>query len=188
MPLPSSPEIEAIRDESRALSAALRCIDGPLSNEARSAIETVYADYYVTDAETRLVHMAMSKLLRIDREPDPNQPAGPFDMSIANRDQSEVDQIIFEVVADAWAAWAFQSGTDEALADLRSIEVPQGEGRALHLMALHPWLLAVTALLENDPEEARRQYRRATELGAQLGTESNPAIQWTYAATFTSGG
>lgn len=179
--LESNPGVQEVLREADALSAALSCLDGPLTDEARTLIEDVLSGYMVTDAETQLTFCAMSRLLRrrLNTVPSPT-------------DHQDLDRQVFKKTAGAWMAWAFQSGRgrDMALAELKKmtllvIEATEGAGGALHLMALNPWVAAVTALLENNPEEARRQYHRATEIGAQLGTETNPAIQWTYAATFS---
>lgn len=178
--LASNPGVQEILREAKALSAALKCLGGPLSDEARTLIEGVLSDYAVTNAETQLIFCAMSRLLGLRRKTVPPPGNSP-----------DIDRQVFEKTAGAWMAWAFQSerGRAMALAELKKlvlivIETTEGAGGAIHLMALHPWIAAITALLENNHEEARRQYHRATEIGAQLGTETNPAIQWTYAATF----
>lgn len=90
----------------------------------------------------------------------------------------------FETTARAWMIWAEKGSTSEALEALHQLEDPSAKKEALHLMALQPWRLAVEALLEEDLAEAKRQFLRATELGSQLGTETNPVVQWSYAASF----
>jgi len=90
----------------------------------------------------------------------------------------------FETVARAWMIWAEKGPASEALAELHQLEDPSPKEGALHLMALFPWKLATEALLEEDPAEAKRQFLRSTELGSQFGTETNPVIQWAYAASF----
>lgn len=189
--LESNPGVQEVLREADALSAALSCLDGPLTDEARTPIEDVLSGYKVRDAETQLTFCAMNRLLRrrkwllrrrVKTTPSPT-------------DHQNLDRQVFKKTASAWMAWAFQSGRSQAmaLAELKEMtllvtETTEGAGGAVHLMALRPWMLAVIALLENNLEEARRQYHRATEMSAQLGTESNPAIQWTYAATFTKVG
>lgn len=90
----------------------------------------------------------------------------------------------FETIAQAWMVWAEKGPVSQALEALHQLEDPSTKREALHLMALQPWRLAVMALLKEDPVKARRQFLRATELGGQLGTETNPVVQWSYAASF----
>jgi hypothetical protein len=52
------------------------------------------------------------------------------------------------------------------------------------VMALTRWLTAVENLTRGNVETSRRYFRRATVLGGEYGTASNPVIQWTYAASF----
>jgi len=179
--LDSNPGVQEVLREADALSAALSCLDGPLTDEARTLITAVRDGYPICDTASLLTFEAMSLLLSNRHRVAVQEPMHP---------KREVDWAFFDVIAMAWIAWAIGAQPEEPLVELRKmtllvIETTEGTGGALHLMALHPWVAAVTALLENNLEEARRQYHRATEIGAQLGTETNPAIQWTYAATFT---
>lgn len=97
------------------------------------------------------------------------------------------DRYLFESVSKAWIQWASLSkkDLDEALCSLRSLrDQPPGASGALHLMALDPWRGAVEALLSRDADTARKFFLRASELGSELGTESSPTVQWTFAASF----
>jgi len=52
------------------------------------------------------------------------------------------------------------------------------------MTALAYWEKAITMAITSDFEEAERYFDRATEVGSQYGTRSNPSICWSYAATF----
>ena len=178
MDLPSSPEIDMIRAEARALTATLNCVEaGELSDDARALVRDLYEVFMEpTLAEEHIVSCAQARIL--GRTPT---------VELFTPTSEPADEAIFEVTGRAWMIWATGAGRRaEALSQLQAIPAPKGnatEGQAIHLMALHPWVLAVTALLVGNHEEALRQFRRATELGGQLGTESNHVVQWTYAAS-----
>jgi len=50
-------------------------------------------------------------------------------------------------------------------------------------MALEPWGRAITALSEDNQDEAVRWFRRSIEFGAQNNIETSDAIQWSYVAS-----
>jgi hypothetical protein len=169
-----SPQVRRIFDEAAALSAVLQCVEGQGDPaEAISLVEKV-AVPKPTDNAGRLVQAAMAFVLQ-----------KPVSTELAPGDG--LDESIFEAIGRAWIAWATSTGQDQAQKALATIPAPRGpqpEGGALHLMAMQPWAQAVSALLQDDLAEARRFFRRATELSSQCGTETNSAIQWTYAASY----
>lgn len=93
---------------------------------------------------------------------------------------SDVDRFFHQTFL-VWSAWA--AGRVQEAQDLMPKKVPE-QGSELHLMALRPWYEGLKALSRDDAQEARRLFRRSTEIGGQLGTETNNAIQWAYGATF----
>lgn len=104
------------------------------------------------------------------------------DIKLTDDKAKGADARVFEAFAQAWLAWA--AGRDPT-AYLSPKTKEGGEyGGAIHLMALEPWGGAIRELHEGSIDEARRLFRRSMELGGQCGTETNDAIQWTYAATF----
>lgn len=96
------------------------------------------------------------------------------------------DQHVFTTCATAWMRWA-EGRSDLARAALdagASEDLHLGRGGALHVMALTPFRAAIEALIRNDTTEARRLFRRSIEIGTQMGTETNPIIQWAFVASF----
>lgn len=90
----------------------------------------------------------------------------------------------FSYVAYAWGCWATGDVANARVWLKMADRLPEASGEALHMMALNPWKSAVEALVEGNQDEAMRLYRRAMEIGSQVGTPTNTAIQWTYAASF----
>ncbi len=174
MPFYQSPQIRMIFARADALSAALTCVERGCGHEkAVQLVEDVFGPEPADDYG-KLVHAAMAHI--IDR---------PIMVSLQGGETD--DQRIFDAVGRAWIAWATGLGRANARKTLQDVPVPKGprmEGGALHLMAMHPWAQAVTALLQDDLVESRRLFRRATELSSQCGIETNSAIQWTYAASY----
>jgi hypothetical protein len=175
-PFPKSRKIRRILLEADALSAALRCAEGRGCRDdvTRRQIRDLLSGHEKSDNPSMLIHSAMSHIAEM-----------PFCATFQPGDTTE--QWVFEVIARAWCAWAGDTGRAESLKALKDLPVPTGplpEGGALHLMAMQPWAQAVHALLEADPVEARRWFRRATELSSQCGTETNSAVQWSYAASY----
>lgn len=174
MPFPKSTQIRRIFARAAALSAVLTCVESGGDREAAVLlVEDVFGPV-PDDDYAKLVHAAMAHI--IGRPTDVSLQGGKTD-----------DQRIFDAIGTAWVAWATGEGKADARKALQEIPVPKGprmEGGALHLMAMQPWAQAVAALLQDDLVESRRLFRRATELSSQCGTETNSAIQWTYAASY----
>lgn len=167
--------VEYILAESRALSAALASIHGAGSQEDASILVASVLDVQKEPSDTSelTTRAAMSFILGRQVEPPNFKPL-----------DKPHDRHVFESVSKGWITWASQGDLDGTLKELRSLSVRLSGKSYLHLMALNPWKSAVEALLERNPAESWKQFRRASELGAQFGTESNPVIQWTFAASF----
>ena len=174
MPFPESPAIRRIVIKAKALSAALKLAEGGAGTQdaVRALVQEALTDH--SDNSSAVAHVAMSHILG---------RAAHIDLQTGDT----AEGLGFEVVGKAWIAWATGVGTDEAKKALVELPAPQGpqpEGGALSLMAMQPWAAAVSALFHDDFDEARRMFRRATELSSQCGTETNSAVQWTYAASY----
>lgn len=174
-PFLESSSIRAILEQAEALSAALRYVESRRGREkVVRQVQASLSAHEVTDNPSALIHVAMS---HIAGEPS----------SISLDPPESVEEIVFTTTAQAWIAWATEQNRASSFEKLRTLPIPRGplpEGGALHLMALQPWAQAVHTLLENNPDEARRWFRRATELSSQCGTETNSAVQWSYAASY----
>ena len=165
------PAVQQIVAENQALSAALSLVEGLGSDslDVRKGVRSALPGYIISDSQSRVVRLAMKLIAGVKIERGDT------------RISSKALKGDFEIVAKAWIAWAvaLPQKPQSWLGELGQVK----EG-AIRSMTLQPWAQAVEALWENDPVEARRFFRRATEISAQLGTETNPAIQWTYAASF----
>lgn len=177
-----SPYIEQAITEAKALSAALAFVEGQgPREEAVGLTEKALHGHDGKNLHGIVTRYAMEHI--VGRSHNTSVVVKPNGKSLERR--------IFETTSLAWLRWISQEGAESSLEALRLLqeegESCQPQGGALHLMALRPWQLAVRALISGDREEAKRLFRRATELGSQCGTESNPVVQWTYAATFFTG-
>jgi hypothetical protein len=175
--IPQTPAIQRILFRSQALSAALQYIEAAEAAPRGHVIQLVersLGSFEPTDNPGRVERAAMGLIVgrpeHIKLEP-----------------AESLDQRVFTIVGQAWISWATSVETEEAQRALSQLPAPRGpqpEGGALHLMALQPWAAAVSALIHDDSLEAQRMFRRATELASQCGTETNSAVQWTYAASY----
>ncbi len=192
-----SPSTEMLRifAESRVLRDAFAYVDQgkgqpTLIREAVRASMTTSP----TGTENRLIELAKTKLVTgIISEPAracSAEQVGDFRQVRPSVIQAHVsartDRQLFKAIGQAWAFWA-ASNSEDARALLE--QLPQGPftGSALHLMALKPWREAIQNLTEGCTEIARRNFKRASEVSSQVGTETASAIQWTYVASFFHG-
>lgn len=161
--------------EMKVLSALLSCVaGGPPVPDVRSLVRPVLEAQSPKDAESLVRSFAMMKLL--------GEPLSPPELEAGEGAASR----LFVRTARAWMLWAV-GRLDEAKIALKTTVCepsPREGGGEIHLMAIGPWCVGVSALLRDDPEEARRFFRRSVEVGSQLGTETNNAIQWALVATF----
>jgi hypothetical protein len=174
-----SPAVKQLIAEQDALSAVLACVEGRGDREeAKRLTEEALQGHEGGSLEAILTRYAMERIVGRSHAPLPE----------VELEKEPFERHLFETTALAWLLWLTRvQQLDQAQEGLRQLLEDGGyqpQGGALHLMALRPWQLAVEALLTGDPQEARRLFRRATEIGSQCGTETNPAVQWTYGATF----
>lgn len=169
------PETLFTVQETRALAHAMTWVEGRGADRdaVRSSVGDVLAKLQVQEAADHLIQTAMAKIA------DAN-----LDVAI-EVDNSAPDRKLFSTTALAWTLWARgEPGEAERILREDTKDDIVAKGSAIHLMALHCWRGAVEALLRGSMEEARKLFLRAIDIGAQAGTETGPAIQWAYAASF----
>lgn len=177
-----NPEVQKVIAEGRALSLALNVIEGDTdADEARRATQRVYdrcdpdslSDWVQAFAACRILGLKFRGLV-----------AALLTTEDLIEDPQERD--LFEATAYAWIIWA--SKTPDNSGYLHRLQAAresfQEREGLLHQLALGYWAGAVEQLFLGDDGEARRLFRRTADVGGQLGTETNPVIQWTFAATF----
>jgi hypothetical protein len=167
-----SPEIEALAAESKALTAALSCVEG--DGDRKAAVDLVRQVFHrmsTDDLEDWVIKVAMCRILG-----EPWTGIAPVKVV------QGADWQFFEIVARSWVSWVHGDiNVARELLD-HSRELPRKQ--SVHGIALGFWQHAIEALVERESAKARKLFRRAAEFGAQYGTESNPPVQWSYAASF----
>ena len=151
--------------ESKALRAALANMDN-----ARDLVRGTF-EAPRSGPEGEVIATAMLHIL--------GTATAPLTLSAKNPDMA-----FFCYTANAWSNWVLN---DPAMAKkwLRQAgTITEAPGGALHLMALRPWKAAIEALLARNTEEAKKLFRRSLEVSGQMGTSTNVALQWSYAASF----
>lgn len=164
--------LERTLAENKALSAMIDALTPHGCEQAVDQVRALWTGEVPEDPDDRVIFVAWARILGISVEV-PIIPSG-----------DDTARHLFARTARAWMLWAIGEGTKAKVA-LETIPEDRGrEGGEIHLMALGPWCHGVGALIRGDREEALRYFRRSTEIGSQLGTETNYVIQWTFAATF----
>jgi len=122
--------------------------------------------------EDRLTLVAMSHCIGIPREDliqEPPSKEGPWARQT------------FEVLAFGWMRWLVLKD-ERVLEDILSLG---GEDDAAgETLSLNFWARAIELLVRGQKDESKRFFERATEVGSQFGTRSNPLICWSYAASY----
>lgn len=168
------PEAVNFFEEAEALSTLIRHLTDPRV-PTQNAIDFVRHTLPLIDrdsAEGSLISASMAKILRVNiPEPDFLPVSGPS------------DQQEFAVITRAWIHWA-RKDLDQASHAIQFAPLYAAKGSLLHIMVLRPWRDAVRSLIISHPREAQRMFHRSMEMGCQIGTETNSAIQWSYVASF----
>ena len=166
-----SPGIDVFAAEARALSAALSCVEERGNRQlASDLVRQVFHRMSADSLEDWFVKVAMGRIIG-------ESFASPAPVKIV----ASPDWQLFEIVARSWVSWAHgEAVVAQELLD-RSAELRFKP--SVHVTALEFWRSAVEALVARD-SSARRLFRRAAEFGAQYGLDSNPPVQWSYAASF----
>jgi len=168
-------EISRLMSESRAVAMVCEAIEGRESPlRVQQFIQGLFRNQPSDTVEDRITWYAMGKILQSEL-PAPDR----FD-----EETEDAERALFLSVAWAWVVWASGGSKDSALAELDKLRLQEEGPNVLHHLALSNWAFAVRALLTSKTKEAKRRYRRALDVGSQFGTESNPVITWTYAASF----
>jgi hypothetical protein len=155
--------------EGRALTRALAVVEvGACPTEAIEFCSSYLLGHVIQTVEDLLIDGALRKICGVDPEAYKSMTLEP---------DEEISCPLFNEGAAEWIQWAFGMWLpfDTWATPSRS---------ELNRMALCHWLRAIALLRDGNSREARRYFRRATTLGGLYGTASNPAIQWTYAASF----
>jgi hypothetical protein len=104
-----------------------------------------------------------------------------------NVDLSTPENKVLSTIADAWVSWLLDR---DGKAVSRLSEAVQTIDReiidisVLNGMTLKFWAEACLAFANASIEDSKRLFERALEYGGQFGTESYPAVQWSYVAAF----
>lgn len=171
-------EIRRLMSEGRAVAMACEAIEGRESPlKVQQFIQGLFRNQPTDTVEDLVTWYAMGKIAqeelpapaRIEEEPE------------------DSERVLFLAVAWAWMTWVSGGSKASALAELDRLDQEESPS-VLHHLALSNWAFAVRALLMGKTKEAKRRYRRALDVGSQFGTESNPVIVWTYAASFFRSG
>jgi len=91
----------------------------------------------------------------------------------------------FDSLATGWMRW-LTMGDMAVLGTIAKMHEGSEDDGAVETLSLNFWAQAIELLAQGDREGAKRFFERATEVGAQFGTSTNPTICWTYAASYFS--
>jgi len=93
----------------------------------------------------------------------------------------------FEAIASGWMRWLVTGSKDKGVLSYIT-NMPPEEGAegddAAETLSLNFWARAIELLVQEERDQAKRFFDKATEVGSQFGTRSNPTICWTYATSF----
>jgi hypothetical protein len=158
----------------KALTLALTYLDQPeldLRTAALTEVDRLFKRMKSNSLEDITMRCAQARILNV-----------PFTLPRLEVIQAPTVRKRFGILATAWMEWAAGKSPHDLLesAPKSSTEF----GGALQWMSLDPWAAAIAALGNEDVSEARRLFRRSVQLGTQCQTESNPVVQWAYAASF----
>ena len=132
-----------------------------------------------------LLHPILDEVIRTSLHKVAGNPISKKPLGNPSRSSSETHLI--ETASMAWLGWAGGPDPGHAASELARVQwdIPiRDEPGALHRTTLQLWLAAIVRLEAEDLPEAHRFWKRAIEIGSSLGTESHPAILWSYAASF----
>lgn len=164
--------------ESRALMAALTVVESSKKLEGVPPEVLIFNEKFSKEGtvEGAVIETALWVIC--------GRAAGFSAPKITIRGRSAEEEL-FQSLADNWITWILQSERQQKFPYLWK-EVDLQSPSVLHKMGLREWQFALEALHTNDTDTARKRFRRALKIGSEYGTPSNPAIHWSYAATFFS--
>lgn len=162
--------LEAIVEASRG--------EGPADRAVELARQAWEAQREPTTFEQHVVRAALGKVLK-----------KPLDLKFPSRSSaSSWTTYVYETVTLAWLHWAMK-GEREAVGLTERLhreepDTTREPGGAVELLALTSWSQAIERLILGDVTGSKRLFERSIEVGSQIGSESNPTINWCYAASF----
>ena len=126
--------------------------------------------------ETRLLVFCLSYCLGNPR----------FDLIPETTSNEKWSRRVFEALSIGWMRWMVDRNDDGVLFYIANMhnDEPRGEDKSFDTLILNFWAKAIELMVLNRPDEAKRFFERANEVGAQIGTSINPSICWTYATSF----
>ncbi len=165
-------EVELIIAEGKALNNAMGAIEGKVPLKvAREEVKQFLENYPEADTIERfIIREALQNISQDKRLP-------PTYVTSATTE----DERLFLAIGTAWVSWLLGTPVDErTLPEDISLE----DEAFLNGMALQQWLHAVRNLIAGKKDSAEVFYRRAMTLGSEYGVASNPAIHWSFVATY----
>lgn len=166
-------EVTALRE---ALSVVHnRAAPGSARTLARSALTHRSPSSYLNRRLNDVIHTSLHMVAGVAF---PRRPLG-----LPTR--ASYEEHLVETASLAWLGWAGGQDPSRASREVSRLQEEATESSgALHRATLSLWLSAIEHLTNENLPEARRLWNRAIEIGSSLGTESHPAILWSYAASF----
>lgn len=146
---------------------------GPTDRALALARQALEVRVPPTTTESRLTVVALSHCLGTPRR----------DLALVRPKKSH---LFFEALATGWMRW-LTMGDMAVLGVIAKMHEGSEDDGAVETLSLNFWARAIELLVQGDRDGARRFFDRATEVGAQFGTSTNPTICWTYATSYFPG-
>lgn len=164
--------IAVTMEQGLALSACLRAVEG---SEEPFAAKQLTADVLPAIQPEDLVETTAAAAMAVIAGARP--PRGS-DTPVG---EAEVSGAITAICA-VWREWIAGRKPDmRRLAEASTNNASEG---VIQAMAVRFWAEALISQIQGEEADARRLWSRAMELASSFGIESQPAISWTYAATY----
>jgi len=128
--------------------------------------------------EDRLTVVAMSHCLGIQRS----------DLALVEPPKKGGWRVkTFNTIATSWMRWVTATEKRSPLLMKDTMQGgDQATDREAETLSLNFWAQALELFTQGRLAEAQKFFERATSVGSQFGTSTNPPICWTYAASFFS--
>lgn len=174
-------DVEVLVMEMAALEAMFDAVrrEGPSSRAVSLCLQALRAQ--VREPVSFEEHIVRAALCNATGSPLPHGAPTPSE-------DPDWTTFVYETVAATWLRWLLRrdAGAVGLMARIRAVEpdMNHAPGGAVELMSLFEWGLSVEALAGGHEANAKRHFERAIEIGSQVGSDSNPSINWTYAASF----
>jgi hypothetical protein len=173
MPIKPQDPVVALLAQGEALQSALRVVYlGDRPDDARLRCRSVAHD---TRPDNLVEVLLVTAAARIAGDP-------PTILKLPRMKDDLTPTIT--TLCRAWLTWTQGDVPASVLADIRGVQRTETPDEVVDSMVIQFWAKAMVALFEGDLAEARRLWRRANDLASSFGLDSQPAIAWSYAATF----